>query len=260
MVFSILSFEKKPLYTHLKMSKLDGIKQKISELKSGLAGKVEKIPFLKRFLGPLLGTASSAPSASGSPAESSNASANGGLASKKFKKNEPGLTTIYREGSTLTRLQVILVYVLFIGALVATAVAGKKFFQRLKQSDAHEQLKSDVSHGLEEMKEKVIEKANLVSVGKFTVNVFAGGRPGRMMAVDIWLRMSDPEAAGYAQKNESVVYDRITDAFQEIYLQQIDLLEESGKEEAKEKILESINKALPKGKAEEIFFENFIVQ
>lgn len=242
------------------MSKLDGIKQKISGLKINLAQKVEKIPFLKRIKGPILG--STADGTHGAPpnAGASDPISAGSAGSQKQKRTEPGLTTIYREGSTLTRLQVILVYALFLGALFATAVAGKKFFQRLKKSDAHEQLKHDMSHGLEEIKEKVVERANLVSVGKFTVNVYAGGRPGRMMAVDIWLRMSDPESAGFAQKNEAVIYDRITDTLQEIYNQQIDLLEENGKLEAKQKILDSINKALPKGKAEEIFFENLIVQ
>ncbi len=242
------------------MSKLDGIKQKISGLKTSLAQKVEKIPFLKKVLGPILGASSESNGGTTPNAGASDPLSAGTSGHKKPKKTEPGLTTIYREGSTLTRLQVILVYALFLGALVATTVAGKKFFQRLKKSDAHEQLKHDMSHGLEDMKEKVVERANLVSVGKFTVNVFAGGRPGRMMAVDVWLRMSDPESAGFAQKNESVIYDRITDAFQEIYNQQIDLLDENGKTEAKEKILDSINKALPKGKAEEIFFENLIVQ
>jgi flagellar basal body-associated protein FliL len=218
------------------MSKVDEIKQKLTGLQATLLEKLDKIAFLKKFRQPK--------STSTSPG----------------KKPDPSLTTVYREGSTLTRLQVLLVYVLFLSAVVATGYAGKKFLARLKQSDAHENLKQEMSHGLEEFREKVVEKANMVSVGRFTVNVFAGGRPNRLMAVDIWLRMNDPDAAGFVQKNESVIHDRITDSFQGIYQENVDLLEEHGKQRAKALLLESINKSLPKGKAEEVFFENLIIQ
>ncbi len=218
------------------MSKVDEIKQKLAGLQAGLLEKLDKIAFLKKFRSP------KAPAAANT------------------KKSDPGLSTIYRDGSTQTRLQVLLVYTLFLGAVIATGYAGKKFFARLKQSDAHENLKQEMSHGFEEFRDKVVEKANLVSVGRFTVNVFAGGQSGKMMAVDIWLRMNDPDAAGFAQKNESVIHDRITDSFQNIYRENVDLLEEHGKQRAKAVLLESINKSIPKGKAEEVFFENLIIQ
>jgi hypothetical protein len=224
------------------MSKLDAVKQKIEALKASLNEKLDKIAFLKKFRS----KHASAPSDS--------------QAGNKAKSPSIGLASIYREGSTATRLQVILVYALFIGALIATGIASKSFFQRIRHSAEHEQVGKDMSHGLEVMHEKVIEKANMVYLNKFTVNVFAGGKSGRLMAVDIWIRVSEPDTAQFVQKNETMIYDRITDSFQNIYRSQIDILKESGKEEAKKIILDSINKTVPKGKADEIFFENLVVQ
>lgn len=81
-----------------------------------------------------------------------------------------------------------------------------------------------------------------------------------MLSVDIWLRVSDPEAADFATKNEAVIYDRVVDALDQIYRARIDLLNEQGKIEAKSRMLESMNKAFPKGRAEDVLFQNLVIQ
>lgn len=170
------------------------------------------------------------------------------------------LGTIYREGSTGTRFQVIVICALAIAALFFTFQSGRKIFARLGKSVENEKLKADYSHGLEELAQKVVEKATLVSMGKFTTNVYQPGKSGGFLVVDVWLRVSDPIAAEFAQKNETMVYDGIVDAFSQAYKDQINPLTDEGNEAMKGRVIEAVNKLMPHGKTEEVFFQNMIVQ
>jgi len=217
------------------MSKLDALKEKLNASRAGLAEKLDKITLFRKWR------------EKKEPAQSRPASSY-------------SLGAIYRNGNTLTRIQVIIVYFLFIGALAATFQAGRKMFTRMGSGTEHQKLKEDTSRGFAEMAQKVVENANLISLGKFTTRAYTKDSGVKMMAVDIWVRVSDPKTAEFVQKNETILQDKITEAMGEMFTQEVDPLSISGKNTAKDQIQESMNKALPDGKVEEVFFQNLIVQ
>jgi flagellar basal body-associated protein FliL len=218
------------------MAKLDALKDKISQAQTSVSDKLDKIALFKKWK------------------------------EKRAQKKATGpasysLGAIYREGSTGTRLQVIVIYALAIAALFFTFQSGRKIFARLGKSVENEKLKADYAHGLEELSHKVVEKATLVSMGKFTTNVYQPGKSGGFLVVDVWLRVSDPTAAEFAQKNETIVYDAIVDAFSQAFKDEINPLTDEGAEVMKGRVAEAVNMVMHQhGKAEEVFFQNMIVQ
>ncbi len=218
------------------MAKLDAIKEKWATIKAGLNEKLDKITFIQKWR-----QAKATPTtASALPPLS--------------------LGSIYRKGGLGTRLQVFLFYFLAAGALGSTIFASVKIFQRLGKDSEHEKISQEYTHGFGELSQKVIENASLISIGKFTVNVYNTANKRKYMAVDIWVRTSDPTAADFAQKHEDLFYDRVVEAFNNAHLQQVDPLTEEGKATAKNLIIESLNAVIPHGKVEEVFFQNLVVQ
>lgn len=216
------------------MAKLDALKEKISQAQASVSDKLDKIALFKKW-------------------KEKRAQKPAGPASYS-------LGAIYREGNTGTRLQVLAIYALALTALFFTFQSGRKIFARLGKSVENEKLKADYSHGLEELSQKVMEKATLVSMGKFTTNVYQPGKPKGLLVVDVWLRVSDPTAAEFAQKNETLIYDGIVDAFSQAHKDEINPLTDEGNEILKGRVIEAVNKLLPHGKTEEVFFQNMIVQ
>jgi flagellar basal body-associated protein FliL len=217
------------------MAKLDALKEKISQTKANVSDKLDKIALFKKWKEERAQKKTKAPA-------------------------DLSLHEIYRYGGTSTRLQVILFYLLAIATLVSTGLAGKKIFARLGASKENEKLKTEYSHGLEEMASRVVEKANLVSMGKFTANAYRPGKKGGLMAVDIWLRMSDPEAASFAEKNEDIIYDGIVNGLSLGYENKADPLTPEGSGALKKFIMENLNDRIHDGKVEEVLFQNLVVQ
>jgi len=219
------------------MAKLDALKLKLAATKAALSEKLDKIAFIKRWR-----EKSAASTGTSSPSSSSS------------------LGAIYREGGVGTRLQVILFFVFAVAALAATVHTGRKMWKRVSSSAGHEELKKDYSVGLAEMNAKVVENANLISLGKFTTNLQSTEGSSKFMAVDIWIRVSDPATADYATKNDLIINDRVVDALQHFSRESADPLTAEGKNTLKSRIQESINKSLPKGTAEDVLFQNMVVQ
>jgi hypothetical protein len=218
------------------MAKLDAVKEKLSQVQASVSEKLDKIALFKKWR-------------------------EGRKQRAQAAAADVSLGAIYRQGGVATRLQVITFYVLLLACLATTVLAGRKFFLRLAQSSKeNEKLKEEYSHGLEELSQRVVEKANLVSVGKFTANAYSPGKAGGLMAVDVWLRMSEPSAADFAQKNDTVIYDGVVSGFNRAYRDELNPLEAEGAAAIKAMVLEEVNKSLPKGKAEEVFFQNLVVQ
>lgn len=218
------------------MAKLDALKEKISQTQASVLEKLDKIALYKKW---------KEKRAQKSPSQG---------------PSNDSLGAIYRQGGVGTRLQVILVIAFALGGTFFTVKAGKKFFSRLGTSAENEKLKQDYSHGLEELTSRVVENASLISMGRFQTNVFSAEKPGSYMAVDVWIRVSDPATAEFAQKHETMIYDAIVGGFSQAYREEINPLTEQGNRATKGLIIESVNKLLPKGKTEEVFFQNLIVQ
>jgi flagellar basal body-associated protein FliL len=220
------------------MAKLDALKLKLAAAKAALSEKLDKIAFIKRY------REKTAPQV---------------VAAKPASSSSGSLGAIYREGGVGTRLQVILFFLFAAVAVAATVNTGRKMWKRVSSSESHEEFKKDYSAGLVEMNTKIVENANLISLGKFTSNVYSEGR-SKFMAVDIWIRVSDPATADYANKNDLIINDRVIDALQQISRENVDPLSAEGKVILKSRIQESINKSLAKGTAEDVLFQNMVVQ
>lgn len=221
------------------MAKLDALKEKLAGLRQKLTEKIDSIPFLKKML------AKPAPAADTtvSPARSGDAS----------------LGKIYRGGGTLTRLQVLGFFLFLSGAMLASAFVAKRVFVKLRDS-GHGAPAEEVTHGIGDIKRRMEENASVLSLGKFTVSTFVSEKRETAMGIDIWLRVSGVDAANFVQSHEVVLHDKTMDAMNELYMQHVNLLTEQGKEAAKDKIRDFLNQAIPKGKVEEVYFYNMVVQ
>lgn len=223
------------------MSKLDAFKEKLSSLKTQASEKADKIEFVRKLKEKLA-------------ARSANASS---------KPPDPtSLSAIYKEGTTLTRAQVLLFLVLAVISIVSAGSLAKKILVKLKTSSEHEKIKAEYSHELSELKRKSEEKAELVALGQFSANAWVGPpRNEALMSVDLWVRVSDTKAAALVEDQSSIFHDRAAEAFYSLYKEQVNLLTEEGKAKAREKLKASLTKAMPHGSAvEEVFIHNLIVQ
>jgi flagellar basal body-associated protein FliL len=104
------------------------------------------------------------------------------------------------------------------------------------------------------------ENASTLSLGQFVISAYVGEEKQASMGIDIWVRVSQVEAANYVQSHEIVLRDKTMDALNELYMQKVNLLTEQGKEFGKKKIRDFLNRTIPEGKVEEVFFHNIIVQ
>lgn len=216
------------------MSKLDGIKEKLSNFKETAREKLDKIS----LLGWKKKDASAA--APGAP-------------------NPYSIGEMYRSGSTATRLQIFFVFIFLVSGIALAIYASKKFLKGFKSTTASETLKKEYTHGFEELNRKALEKATLISLGKFQAKIKLDGND-RYVAIDLWLRITAPESAEFLRKNELIVNDKVVSAFQDIHTQSVDLLSEDGKKVAKGILKKHIDTILPKGEVQDAFFENLIVQ
>ena len=223
------------------MLNLNALKDKLGGLKAKLAEKTDKIAFLKNWRER---RATKQPSgAAGKPSD------------------PHSLNAIYREGTTGTRLQVIAFYLFILVALVSAGSLAKKIAVKLRFSTEHEKLKQDYTHELAEAKRKVLERAEILSLGEFTANIYVGApAETKMMSVDLWIKVSDPEVAALVNSRIGMFHDRTTEALNALFVSKVNLLQEEGKVLAKEKIRNSLNSALHHGRVEEVFIQNFVVQ
>lgn len=215
------------------MSKLNALKDKIAQLKSKLGEKLDKISFVKKW--------------------------NERHASTKLPDPNT-LGRIFKEGNTFTRIQVIFVYLLGLTALISTGFVARKVMISFKSSAENEKLKKDYSHGLEELQRKMQARASIISVGTVMAHIYVGGGKTTVMSLDLWARVNDAAAADFAQKNELILHDRALEALNTLYNQKVNLMTEEGKDVAREKIRDSMNKAMGRGHVEEVFFYNLVIQ
>ena len=226
------------------MSKLNALKEKLAELKAKLSEKADKIAFFRKWRE----KRTAASSAEGSKAA--------------HEANAASLGVIYREGSTLTRAQVILFFVFLVISVVSAGSLAKKVLVKLKTSGEHEKIKAEYSQGFAEVQRKHLEKAEMIALGQFTANTWVGPPKGAaMMSVDLWIRVSAPEAAAAVNGRTVVFHDKAMDALDSLYREKVSLLTEAGKMRAREKIKGALGQSLPHGTSvEEVYIQNLVVQ
>lgn len=220
------------------MSKLDDIKAKIAGIRVQIAEKADKIAFLKSWREKRAQTAPSAP-----------------------KPADPlSLGSIYREGGTSTRLQVLAFYLFLAVALVSAGSLLKKMSGKMRSSVAHEQMVTDISHGLSETRRKKEEEAQLIALGQFTTNVYVGDGETKTMSIDLYVRVSDPQTAAMINDRNEVFREKTMDALNAMFTEKVDLMQEEGKALARERVRAALNTVSKPGKVEEVFIQNFIAQ
>lgn len=222
-----------------KMSKLNALKEKLAGVKAQLIEKTDKIAFIRKWRE---GT-KPAPAGDGQ------------------KKRSYSLSSIYRDGSTGTRLQVIAFYVLIIVGIFSSASMLKKVGAKFTGSKANDQLKQEYSHEFAEARRKSLESIEMLSLGQFTSNVYVGPPKDSMkMNIDLWVRVSNADAAASINNDGSIYQDRTAGVLADLFAQKVNLLTEEGKNTAREEIKEALNSALKSGKVEEVFIQNLTAQ
>jgi len=223
------------------MSKLNAVREKLAGLRAQLAEKADKIAFIKTWR-----EKRAADTASG----------------QTKPTDAHSIASIYRDGSTFTRLQVILFACLALVALASSTSLIIKMASKLRSSTENEHLKKDYSNELAEVKRKSLEKVEMLSLGQFTTNAYMDESKGtKMMSIDLWIRVSDPEAASMVENRAAVFHDKTMDALNELYMNKISLISAQGKEEARQNIRKALTDALPKGHSvEEVFIQNLVFQ
>ena len=226
------------------MSKLTVLKEKLAGLQAKLSEKADKIAFFRKWREKK--AAAPAPAGAQTPGDTDSAS----------------LGAIYREGSTLTRAQVILFFVFIVISVVSAGSLAKKVLVKLKTSGEHEKIKAEYTQGFAEVQRKHLEKAEMIALGQFTANAWVGPPKGEgMMSVDLWIRVSDPKAAAAVNGRTAVFHDKAMDALDSLFREKVSLLTEPGKARAREKLKEALGQSLPHGTAvEEVFIQNLVVQ
>lgn len=223
------------------MSKLNAFKEKLAGLKGRLTEKADKIAFIKSWREQRAAVPTGDQTTPPSP---------------------HSVASIYRDGSTFTRLQVILFVCLSLIALGSSASLMVKLASKLKSSTENENLKKDYSHELAEVKRKSMEKVEMMALGQFTTNAYvADSNETKMMTIDLWIRVSDPETASLVENRSAIFHDKTMDALNDLYISKVSLLNEQGKNEARLRIRASLGEALPKGHSvEEVFIQNLVFQ
>jgi flagellar basal body-associated protein FliL len=224
-----------------KMQKLDELKDKLSGLKAKLLEKTDKIGFIRAWREKAQ-KAEATPLVPKAPAPHS-------------------LRAIYRDGGVGTRLQVLAFYIFVFVALVSAGSLLKKVFLKMRSSNENEKLQQDFSHEFSEARRKALEKTDLLSLGQFITNAYVGPpKDAMMMSVDLWIRVNDPEASFMIESKNLIFRDKTMSAFNDLFVNKVNLLTDEGKAKAKEKIKEALNSYLKKGEVEEVFIQNMIVQ
>lgn len=223
------------------MSKLNALKEKLAALRAKVAEKADKIAFFRKW-------------------REKRAAAAGGQG--QAPSNATSIGSIYREGSTLTRAQVILFFVFLVISVVSAGSLAKKVLVKLKTSGEHEKIKAEYSQGFAEVQRKHLEKAEMIALGQFTANAWVGPPKGEaMMSVDLWIRVSDPKAAAAVNGRTAVFHDKALDALDVLFREKVSLLSEAGKARAREKLKEFLGQSLPEGTSvEEVYIQNLVVQ
>jgi flagellar basal body-associated protein FliL len=217
------------------MSKLNELKEKLAQTQAQMAEKADKIPLVQKW-----------------KAKRAEAAAKG--------PDPLALGTMYKSGGVGIRLQVLVVVVLGAAAVYLSFSAAGKVLHRLRPEKAHEDLAHQVSHGLEEVQHHAVEEAKVVALGKFNANTFGGPQGEAIVNMDVWLRVSNPTVAGYVEKNVDKFTDLAMSTINAAYHEKVDVLTDEGKTKLKIQLNDSLSKALPEGKIEEIFFHNLVVQ
>jgi len=221
------------------MSKLDDLKAKVSGVRATLAEKADKIAFLKKWRESHAATPKAGP-----------------------KPEDPlSLGVIYRDGGTGTRFQVLAFYLFLVVAVVSAGSLVKKMAGKMRSSAEHDKMVNDISHGLTVTKERKEAEAQMLSLGQFTTNVFVhGADEPKLMNIDLWVRVSDPQTAATINDRNEVFREKTMDVLHALYVEHVSPLEEAGKVSAKERILEALNRVTKPGKVEEVFIQNLVVQ
>ena len=219
------------------MAKLQELKEKAlaqkAKLQEQIQGKLDKIAFVKKWTEPRAA-------------------------------NPYALSTLYKEGNIRTRVQVVFVYLFAFASILASSYAVILIMK--KSGRGTQETETKISSSLGSLNQKILEKATILSLGKLTLNTVMPSKenPGSAkeayMTVDLWIRVDTPDAAAYAQSHESVLIDKALEAFQKVYNEKVNLLEEEGKSVAKQAILSTMNSSMKKGKVVEVFFHNLVVE
>jgi flagellar basal body-associated protein FliL len=220
------------------MPNLNALKEKLTSLKAALVEKTDKIATLRSWR-----EKNAAPDAAA-------------------KGPSPhSLGAIFREGATGTRLQVLAFYLFILVALVSAGSLMKKLADKMRSSDANEQLRKDYSHEFSEAARKAKEKNDILALGQFTANAYTSSKEeAKMMRLDLWIRVSDPETAATINAKNALFRDRTMGALHDLFTEKKSLLGEAGKAEAREKIRETLNASLQKGRIEEVFIQNLVIE
>lgn len=221
------------------MPNFNALKEKLDAFQAKLLEKTDKIGFIKKWR-----------------EKSAQAEANAAKYASPYSLNR-----IYREGSTGTRLQVLAFYLFIAVAIFSGASLLKKLSGKLRSSAANEQLKEEYSSGLAEVQRKALEKAEMISLGQFTASAYVGPpEETRMMRLDLWVKVSDPDAAAAINNTNDLFRDKTVDALNNLFASKVNMLQESGKATARAQIKDALNTGLKKGHVEDVFIENLIVQ
>jgi flagellar basal body-associated protein FliL len=219
-------------------SKLSALKEKLTEFHARLTELTEKIGFIRNWKESRETAATAGP---GAP-------------------DPLSLSSIYREGSTGTRLQVIAFYIFVAVALLSAGSFMQKILFRMRNAAGHEQLTKDISKGFADLQHKKMEEAEMLALGQFTSNIYSGQDENRIMSIELWIRVSDPATATIINSRNEVFREKVSSTLSSLFVRKVNLLQETGKVMAREEVREALNSALKAGKVEEVFIQNLVVQ
>jgi len=223
------------------MSKLDGVKAKIQDLKGKITAAVRnillKIPFLKKF----------------APTEASKAEL-------VKKANAVGLGEVYREGNSGTRLLVIFVVFFFALFLFFGGQFVRGLLQGYGKSKYHRQMEKEYSEVVRKEVERVATAAAVISVGHIASDTVKPDGSRAFLNVDVWAVCDSPETAKVLEDTAIRTHSAIIDVIRALSEQKISPVTDEGRERLRQDIIKAINANLTHGKVTDIHFYNLIIE
>ncbi len=181
-------------------------------------------------------------------------------AQKTRAPNPDNLILVLKNGTWGQRLRVVVIFLFLGGFAVGFWWTTNLIVKRFQKSGSHRVDSSAYQSELEALNEKIRSNAAVLNIGSITFNTFSLDGRALNGTVDVWARFSDPETAGWANSENVRVLDAAIAGLQDLVPARISLLNEQGKDTAKLRIQERMQKVLPKGKVEEIYFHNLTAQ
>ncbi len=183
------------------------------------------------------------------------------FAPKEKKPEHPhSPTVLFREGSFLTRLQLLVVVVLLLCAIGGIWITGRMIFKRAQKNESLLAESQRYENQLAEYNQRVKENASIISLGSFTTNNYnEKGEPVRV-SLDLWARFSDPETAAYADSISIIVNDKISAALVNVTREHFSLFNDEGKKALKDEVKRLVDPILHQGKVMDVYFHNLVAQ